>query len=69
MRWRLLGWAAGVACLGFVVAEAFLLNVRVRDFDEGVYWQSLRALARAEPLFSSVFASQPPGFFDLLLPF
>jgi 4-amino-4-deoxy-L-arabinose transferase-like glycosyltransferase len=69
MRGRLVGWAAVLVCLVFAITEAFLLNARIRDFDEGVYWQSLRALARAEPLFRAVFASQPPGFFDLLLPF
>ena len=69
MRRRLIGWAAVLVCLGFTVSEAALLNVRIRDYDEGVYWQSIRAMARGEPLFSSVFASQPSGFYDLLLPF
>ena len=68
MRWRLVGWAAASIGIAFAIAEAVLLNVRIRDFDEGVYWQSIRALARGEPLFSSVFASQPPGFYGLLLP-
>jgi hypothetical protein len=57
-----------MVCLAFAIAEAVLLDVRIRDFDEGVYWQSIRALARGEPLFGSVFASQPPGFYYLLLP-
>src|SRR5690242_13938314 len=68
MRWRLVSWAAAAIGCGFAISEAVLLNVRIRDFDEGVYWQSIRALARGEPLFSSVFASQPPGFYGLLLP-
>jgi 4-amino-4-deoxy-L-arabinose transferase-like glycosyltransferase len=62
-------WAAIGVGLGFVAAEAIVLNTRIRDYDEGVYWQSLRALARGEPLFRSVFASQPPGFYYALLPF
>jgi 4-amino-4-deoxy-L-arabinose transferase-like glycosyltransferase len=32
------------------------------EYDEGVYWQSLRAMAEGHPLYSSVFGSQPPGF-------
>src|SRR5215470_20269008 len=38
------------------------------DYDEGVYWQSLRAVAAGRPLFSSVYSSQPPGFLLLLTP-
>ncbi len=40
------------------------------DFqDEGVYWQSLKAMAAGQPLFSVVFSSQPPFFLAGLLPF
>ena len=38
------------------------------DYDEGVYWQSLRAMAAGEPLFSSVYSSQPPAFLLLVFP-
>ena len=38
------------------------------DYDEGVYWQSLRSLAAGHPLFTAVYSSQPPGFLLLLLP-
>jgi hypothetical protein len=38
------------------------------DYDEGVYWQSLRALAAGHPLFTSVYSSQPPAFLELLAP-
>ena len=55
--------------LGFLITEAIVLNARIRDYDEGVYWQSLRAMARGEPLFGSIFASQPPIFYEALLPF
>ena len=58
----------GIA-VAFVIAEATVLGARVRDYDEGVYWQSMRAMAHGEPLFTSVFASQPPGFYYALLPF
>lgn len=39
------------------------------DYDEGVYWESLRSLAAGHPLFSSVYSSQPPGFLLLVAPF
>jgi 4-amino-4-deoxy-L-arabinose transferase-like glycosyltransferase len=39
------------------------------DYDEGVYWQSLRAMASGHPLFTSVFSSQPPLFLLALYPF
>jgi 4-amino-4-deoxy-L-arabinose transferase-like glycosyltransferase len=45
-----------------------VLNGGQIDFDEGVYWQSLRALSAGHPLFSSVYSSQPPAFLLLLLP-
>jgi 4-amino-4-deoxy-L-arabinose transferase-like glycosyltransferase len=32
------------------------------EYDEGVYWQSLRAMAHGHALYSGVFGSQPPGF-------
>jgi hypothetical protein len=38
------------------------------DYDEGVYWQSLRSLAAGNALFTSVYSSQPPAFLLLLLP-
>jgi hypothetical protein len=69
VRGRLTAWPAVVVGLGFLSSEAIVLNARVRDYDEGVYWQSIRALARGEPLFRSVFASQPPVFYEALLPF
>lgn len=40
-----------------------------RDYDEGVYWQSLRAMAAGHPLFSEIFSSQPPGFLLCIYPF
>src|SRR6185312_5761217 len=39
------------------------------DYDEGVYWQSLRAMANGHPLFSSIFSSQPPLFLLSVYPF
>jgi len=66
---RVLASAALMVGVGFMVTEVIMLNARIRDYDEGVFWQTIRALARGEPMFSSVFASSPPGFFYALLPF
>lgn len=62
-------WAAAVVGIGFVAGEAIVLSAPLRDYDEGVYWQSFRALARGEPLFGSIFAPTPPAFYSALLPF
>src|SRR5437762_1801790 len=37
-----------------------------REYDEGVYLLSARALAAGNALFSSVFSSQPPAFLETL---
>lgn len=39
------------------------------DYDEGVYWESLRSMAAGHRLFTEVYSSQPPGFLLLLAPF
>jgi 4-amino-4-deoxy-L-arabinose transferase-like glycosyltransferase len=69
MRGRLTAWAAVAVGVGFLATEAIVLNARIRDYDEGVYWQSFRALARSKPLFRSIFAPTPPAFYYSLLPF
>jgi len=58
-----------VAVLAVALAlRAPLLGGGQIDYDEGVYWQSLRALATGSPLFTSVYSSQPPAFLLVLLP-
>jgi 4-amino-4-deoxy-L-arabinose transferase-like glycosyltransferase len=71
MGWRprAAAWAAVIIAAGFAAAEATVLFAPIRDYDEGVYWQSFRALLRGEPLFSSVFAPTPPAFYGVLVPF
>src|ERR1700682_3132475 len=69
MRRRLTAWAAVAVGVGFLATEAIVLNARIRDYDEGVYWQSFRALARGEPLFRSILATSPPAFYYAVLPF
>jgi 4-amino-4-deoxy-L-arabinose transferase-like glycosyltransferase len=39
------------------------------DYDEGVYWESLRSMAAGHQLFSEIYSSQPPGFLLLIFPF
>ena len=52
-----------VLVLGVALAlRAPLLGGGQIDFDEGVYWQSLRALAAGGALFAEVYSSQPPAF-------
>src|SRR3981081_970533 len=83
MRGRLAAWvgvAGGVGFGGRPAVGATAGGARwgargggrtsaIRGWDEGVYWQAIRAHARNEPLFKSVFASQPPMFYETLLPF
>ena len=45
-RPRVTAWAAVVVGIGFIGIGAIVLSARIRDYDEGVYWQSVRALAR-----------------------
>ncbi len=37
-------------------------------YDEGVYWQSLRAMSASHPLYQSIFYSQPPFFLLSIYP-
>lgn len=72
MRARL-GHPAPAAIGAMVVGLALTLRLPLLaggqvDYDEGVYWQSLRNLAGGAPLFSAVYSSQPPAFLTLLLP-
>jgi len=68
-RLRISTWAAVAVGIGFALTELIMLDGRIRDYDEGVYWATIRALARGEPMFSAVFASSPPGFYYAVLPF
>jgi Dolichyl-phosphate-mannose-protein mannosyltransferase len=61
-------WILLILLTGFGVFELVNLNGSSTEYDEGVYWQSLRDLAQGHPLFSSVFSSQPPLFLVSILP-
>ena len=55
-------WALTGILFVAMIAMAISLTRFSTEYDEGVYWQSLRAMAQGHPLYSSVFGSQPPGF-------
>jgi 4-amino-4-deoxy-L-arabinose transferase-like glycosyltransferase len=62
-----------IALLGSVLVLALMLRLwhlsAITDnYDEGVYWASLRALHAGNGLFVPVFSSQPPFFLLALLP-
>jgi 4-amino-4-deoxy-L-arabinose transferase-like glycosyltransferase len=60
---RLLPIAPALAlCTLLVALRVPLLGAGQFDYDEGVYWASLRALAAGHPIYTSVFSSQPPAF-------
>lgn len=64
------GWIALGACgVALVLALQTLQGQGGGEYDEGVYWQSLRAMANGHPLFSEVFSSQPPLFLLSIYPF
>ncbi len=65
-RWQtILFWGAALA-LFLLAAGMRLYNLGLlfdRDgYDEGVYWQSLRAMSAGHPLYQQIFYSQPPFF-------
>ena len=63
------GWMALAACVVALMLALQTLQGQSVDYDEGVYWQSLRAMANGHSLFGSVFSSQPPLFLLSIYPF
>src|SRR5579884_2660955 len=62
-------WALAGVCVVALLLRLWAVGGGSSDYDEGVYWQSLRAMADGHALFSSVFSSQPPFFLFGLYPF
>src|ERR1700731_1865465 len=61
----ILFWAAIVALFAIAIAmRLYQLGLPFdRDsYDEGVYWQSLRAMGAGHTLYGDIFYSQPPFF-------
>src|SRR5262249_17380884 len=66
-----IGWDAGLVGSIFVVAlllRLWHLSAITDNYDEGVYWASLRALHAGHSLFTPIFSSQPPFFLLSLIP-
>lgn len=61
---------AAIAALLVVLVASRLahLSTGPLDFDEGVYWLSMRLMRAGNPLFTSVYSSQPPAFLLLTEP-
>ena len=61
-------WIAVVALLaGAIAMRLYLLgSPQSIEYDEGVYWQSLRAMQAGFHLYNPIFCSQPPLFLSLL---
>jgi len=53
---------AALFVLALVLRLHHLGDALPRDGDEGVYWQTLRAMSRGDALYRDVFLSQPPFF-------
>lgn len=58
-----------VVCAIGLALRLVAVNAPSYDYDEGVYWESLRAMAQGHPLYTSVFSSQPPFFLLSVYPF
>jgi hypothetical protein len=64
----------GLAALTLLAAGALMrihflgLPFDRDSYDEGVYWQSLRAIGAGLPLYREIFYSQPPAFLLSVLP-
>jgi 4-amino-4-deoxy-L-arabinose transferase-like glycosyltransferase len=61
-------YLTSILCVLAVVLRLLPLQSTSTDYDEGVYWQSLRALSAGHPLFTSIFSAQPPFFLLSLYP-
>ena len=73
-------WPHWQSLLTVLLALAFVaisLWLRLRDlglpfdrdsYDEGVYWQTLRALSAGHPLYAATFYAQPPMFVLSIFP-
>jgi hypothetical protein len=62
-------WVLAAMCVAALVLRLWPVGGGSSEYDEGVYWQSLRAMAAGHPLFSAVFSSQPPAFLLGIYPF
>ncbi len=54
--------AIGAVLIALVATHLPHLSAGPLDYDEGIYWLSLRSMRAGHPLFTSVYSSQPPAF-------
>jgi 4-amino-4-deoxy-L-arabinose transferase-like glycosyltransferase len=68
-----LGQAIALFICIAIAAVAIAIDIRTakfsQDYDEGVYWQSLRAMSAGYHLYGQIFCSQPPFFLLSIYPF
>jgi 4-amino-4-deoxy-L-arabinose transferase-like glycosyltransferase len=62
-----LNWLAAIIVAAVAIRLPFALGGLI-DYDEGVYWQSLRAMSAGHGLYTEVYSSQPPAFLAGLFP-
>lgn len=72
-RWQTIVTVAIILALVIIAIAMRLYNLNklfdYDGYDEGVYWQSLRAMSAGNMLFGQVFSSQPPFFLLSVYPF
>ena len=72
-RWQTILTIALILTLVIIAIAMRLYNLNklfdYDGYDEGVYWQSLRAMSAGNSLFGQVFSSQPPFFLLSVYPF
>lgn len=70
-RWGrpLTGAVGALIVVGAAALYLATINRFTDSYDEGVYWQSLWAMAHGHALFASIFSSQAPYFLVSLYPF
>jgi 4-amino-4-deoxy-L-arabinose transferase-like glycosyltransferase len=60
--------AIAIAVIVTITSRLSFLGGGEIDWDEGVYWLSMRSMQAGHPLFLSVYSSQPPAFLLLTEP-
>ncbi len=60
--------AIGSLVMVTVLSRLPVLGLGEIDWDEGVYWLSMQSMRSGQPLFTSVYSSQPPAFLLLTEP-
>src|SRR5262249_37914921 len=62
------GWALLAILAGALLLRLLALGAFSAEYDEGVYWLTLRAMAGGRPLYTAIYNAQAPFFFPSLYP-